>query len=215
MIRPITLTNRILLFVQTRTAKKPAVLCTSKCTIPLRSTHTHTHTHTHARTHVHTHTHIHSLTHTYIYKYNILYIYFDAPFDDAVCCERLQSLLLSKSPAENVFPFIGFKWWELYDSNREVTNWGLVTRLGNAYDGVQARTGVQACTAEEDLVLEGHECGGEAADYGDMLTAVAEVNVLSLRIAAESAEAIVSCEGVVCDSDGQRQRGNRRVYTSP
>ena len=86
-----------------------------------------------------------------IIKYNILYIYFDAPFDDAVCCERLQSLLLSKSPAENVFPFIGFKWWELYDSNREVTNWGLVTRLGNAYDGVQARTGVQACTAEDDL----------------------------------------------------------------
>ena len=105
--------------------------------------------------------------------------------------KMLQSILLAKAPGGSVFPFIGFKWWELYDSSKEVANWGLVTRLGNAYDGRQARTGVQTCTAEEDLVLVGWECGGETANYGDMLTAVAEVNSLSLWIAAESAEVLV------------------------
>jgi hypothetical protein len=98
----------------------------------------------------------------------------------------LQSVLLSRAPGEHVFPFIGIKWWELYDSSKEVANWGLVTRLGNAYDGAQARAGAQACSADA-LVVPGWECGGEAADYGDMLTSVQEANALSLWIAAEAA----------------------------
>ena len=105
--------------------------------------------------------------------------------------QMLQSVLLSRAPGEHVFPFVGIKWWELYDSSSEVANWGLVTRLGNAYDGVQARTGAQECTADP-LVAPGWTCGGEAADYGDMLTSVQEANALSLWIAAESAEAATS-----------------------
>jgi hypothetical protein len=42
----------------------------------------------------------------------------------------LQSVLLARAPGEQVFPFIGIKWWELYDSSKEVANWGLITRLG-------------------------------------------------------------------------------------
>ena len=90
--------------------------------------------------------------------------------------------------------------------------------MGNAYDGVEGRAGTQPCINDNHLVLPGWECGGEAADYGDMLTSVQEANALSLWIAAASAEVMPpppppanACKDVVCGDglDRTRQKGSR------
>ncbi len=68
---------------------------------------------------------------------------------------------------------IGSKFWAWTDSWGEQTNWGLVSFLDNAYDGV------------EDSVAPGQDAwgyntGGEAADYGDFLTLVQQANAAVL-----------------------------------
>lgn len=65
--------------------------------------------------------------------------------------------------------FVGEKWWAWSDSEAEKANWGLVTFLGNAYDG------------KEDVIAAGKDqwgypTGGEAGNYGDFLTAAEKAN---------------------------------------
>lgn len=65
--------------------------------------------------------------------------------------------------------FVGDKWWAWSDSNAEKANWGLVTFLDNAYDG------------KEDTIAAGKDqwgyaTGGEAANYGDFMTAAEKAN---------------------------------------
>ncbi|MGH9534705.1 MAG: Ig domain-containing protein [Terriglobales bacterium] len=65
--------------------------------------------------------------------------------------------------------FVGEKWWAWADSNAEKANWGLVTFLDNAYDG------------KEDVIAAGKDVwgfatGGEAANYGDFITAAKAAN---------------------------------------
>jgi hypothetical protein len=63
---------------------------------------------------------------------------------------------------------MGIKFWAYSDTTWEVTNYGLTTPLDNAYDGLEATTGAHACS----IPLQSYTCGGEAANYGDAVTAV-------------------------------------------
>ena len=64
---------------------------------------------------------------------------------------------------------IGINFWELNDSYGERTNWGLLTRKDNAYDGKEAvrSTGTDAW---------GYKIGGEDQDHGDFLSTVRKTN---------------------------------------
>ena len=65
---------------------------------------------------------------------------------------------------------LGIDWWSLTDGNAwEKSNWGLITRNDNAYDGKEAvrRAGTDSA---------GFHTGGEERDYGDFLSTVRNTN---------------------------------------
>ena len=64
---------------------------------------------------------------------------------------------------------VGINFWELNDSFGERTNWGLVTRNDNAYDGKEA---VRSAGTDQ----WGYHTGGEDQDYGDFLSEVGTTN---------------------------------------
>jgi hypothetical protein len=64
---------------------------------------------------------------------------------------------------------MGIDFWELYDNRSEKTNWGLVSRKDNAYDGKEA---VRAAGKDP----WGYPTGGEEQDYGDFLSGVRSTN---------------------------------------
>ena len=64
---------------------------------------------------------------------------------------------------------LGINFWELIDNRGERTNWGLLSRKDNAYDGKEA---VRAAGTDP----WGYRTGGEEHDYGDFLTAVRNAN---------------------------------------
>ena len=64
---------------------------------------------------------------------------------------------------------IGLDWWELVDNPGEGINWGLVSRLDNAYDGQQAIVAL-------GLDPWGFKIGGEVGNYGDFLSSVTAAN---------------------------------------
>jgi hypothetical protein len=70
------------------------------------------------------------------------------------------------------YPFVGTVWWQYIDSWPEKLNWGLVTNLDNAYDGNEAMMSSVVCSAP----LTNYACGGEAKNYGDVLTSVKQAN---------------------------------------
>jgi hypothetical protein len=74
------------------------------------------------------------------------------------------------------YPYIGVYWWEYVDNFGEQLNWGIVTHLDNAYDGHEAVTGSVTCS----VPLQAYTCGGEAADYGNLVTPVKAANALWL-----------------------------------
>jgi hypothetical protein len=72
---------------------------------------------------------------------------------------------------DGTHPVVGIDWWAWTDkvTGGEGNNFGLVTNLDNAYDGVEARRP----TGRDRW---GHVTGGEQRDYGDFLTAVTRAN---------------------------------------
>ena len=64
---------------------------------------------------------------------------------------------------------VGINFWELNDSFGEKTNWGLVTRNDNPYDGKAA---VRSAGTDQS----GFHTGGEDQDYGDFLSTVRTTN---------------------------------------
>jgi len=68
----------------------------------------------------------------------------------------------------DTYPVIAFKLWQYNDQPGETRNYGLQTVTDNAYDGVEAATGIHACS----VPLQSHVCGGEAANHGDAITAL-------------------------------------------
>jgi len=73
--------------------------------------------------------------------------------------------------------FVEFNQWAWQDFQAE--NWGLVSLSDNAYDGVEDVTGSVACDATY-VVDMGAMCGGEAANYGDVITQIRAANLLWL-----------------------------------
>jgi hypothetical protein len=86
-----------------------------------------------------------------------------------------QMLQTAHTTAGN-FPYIGSIWWQYIDNYSEKLNWGIVTHLDNAYDGHEAVTAVVPCTPP----LSQYTCGGEAANYGDVITSIKAANILWL-----------------------------------
>jgi hypothetical protein len=73
-------------------------------------------------------------------------------------------------------PFVGEAWWQYTDNRGEQKNWGLVTLFDNAYDGQEDVSGTVKCSAP----LQSYSCGGEAANYGDVITSVRSANLFWL-----------------------------------
>lgn len=98
-----------------------------------------------------------------------------------------QSLIRSfASPAaDGIHHFVGVNFWSLLDHRAECANWGLMTRRDNPYDGVSAvmATGTDAW---------GYPTGGEAADYGDFISAVKAINRIWIPREASGANAGIS-----------------------
>jgi hypothetical protein len=88
----------------------------------------------------------------------------------------LSSLRSLQYSATGSQPIIGVSWWQYTDNRAEKANWGLVTLLDNAYDGQEDVSGIVKCSAP----LQSYSCGGEAANYGDVITSVRTANLFWL-----------------------------------
>jgi len=75
-------------------------------------------------------------------------------------------------------PHAGFYLWDWMDMWSEMTNWGLVSHLDNAYDGHENVSASVPCSPP----LQAYTCGGEPGNYGDYITKVKEANALWLSI---------------------------------
>jgi hypothetical protein len=76
---------------------------------------------------------------------------------------------LNAQGASGDYYVIGFDWWELIDNPSEQTNWGLISRKDNAYDGKEA---VMATGTDP----WGFRTGGEDRNYGNFLSYVTTAN---------------------------------------
>ena len=86
----------------------------------------------------------------------------------------IQTFLSTTPSFNNDFPWVGFDWWNWRDFQN--TNQGLVSVHDNAYDGIEAVAGIVPCESNY-TVLSGATCGGEAANYGDVITPVRTANL--------------------------------------
>jgi hypothetical protein len=89
--------------------------------------------------------------------------------------------MLNTLSSNNSYSWVGTVWWGSHDfngANGEFTDWGLKTPSDNAYDGREAVTATVACSAP----LQNLTCGGEKANYGDVITQVRAANFLWLAI---------------------------------
>jgi hypothetical protein len=75
-------------------------------------------------------------------------------------------------------PHAGFYLWDWMDMWSEMTNWGLVSHLDNAYDGHEDVSASVPCSPP----LQQYTCGGEPGNYGDYISKVKEANALWLSI---------------------------------
>ena len=101
-----------------------------------------------------------------------------------------QQYIFSARAADGSFPIVGVNFWGLTDDNsNEHTNWGLISNRDNPYDG---KCDVRA-TAVKDP--SGARCGGEAADYGDFLSAVTAANAAIMRQMINEATAAPKASG--------------------
>jgi hypothetical protein len=87
---------------------------------------------------------------------------------------NMVSYLLSTSGKNGTIPFVGFSWWAWRDFQN--SNQGLVSIHDNAYDGIEAVAASVPCESNYS-VLTGATCGGEAANYGDVITQVKTANL--------------------------------------
>jgi len=74
----------------------------------------------------------------------------------------------------------GFFLWDWMDMWSEMTNWGLVSHLDNAYDGHEDVSASVPCSPP----LQQYTCGGEPGNYGDYISKVREANALWLSVPA-------------------------------
>ncbi len=89
--------------------------------------------------------------------------------------------LHTRSYPNGSYPFVGESWWQYSDNRGEKKNWGLITLLDNAYDGHEDVKATVPCSPP----LQQYKCGGEARDYGDVITLVRKANLLWLTQPAQ------------------------------
>jgi hypothetical protein len=87
-----------------------------------------------------------------------------------------QFLQITNSSGTN--PHAGFFLWDWMDMWSEMTNWGLVSHLDNAYDGHEDVSASVPCSPP----LQQYTCGGEPGNYGNYIGKVKEANALWLSI---------------------------------
>jgi hypothetical protein len=80
--------------------------------------------------------------------------------------------MLSGTSTSGFNPYIGFLWQQYVDS--EGTNWGLVTLKDNAYDGYESVKASVTCSPPTNSYI----CGGEAGNYGNVISSVIIANGL-------------------------------------
>ena len=80
--------------------------------------------------------------------------------------------LLTTPGYNGTYPLVGFDWWSWQDFQN--LNQGLVSIHDNAYDGHEAVIAKVPCSPP----LEASTCGGETANYGDVITPVKAANQL-------------------------------------
>jgi hypothetical protein len=79
---------------------------------------------------------------------------------------------LAATTAFGTAPWSGYLWWQYTDNPPETDNWGLATVKDNAYDGHEAVTSTVSCSSP----IGAFSCGGEAGNYGNVLTSVLNTN---------------------------------------
>jgi len=103
----------------------------------------------------------------------------DLPTQQARGLSYYNTLLAVKGlaiTATGSHPLIGSSWWQYTDNASEQENWGLVTLLDNAYDGHEDVSTILTCSPP----FQAYSCGGEAANYGDVITSVKSANLFWL-----------------------------------
>jgi hypothetical protein len=88
----------------------------------------------------------------------------------------MQNILTNITTSTGNHPYIGMGWYQMYDSWQG--DFGMITPTDNAYDGHEAVTAAVPCSAP----LSQYTCGGEAGNYGDVITSVKSGNILWLSI---------------------------------
>jgi len=106
------------------------------------------------------------------YSSNVVpYSFRTQPLRGAAFSSQIVSEIASTS-SYGPSPWVGYWWWQYSDNTSERNNWGLVTTKDNAYDGYEASTSIHACSAP----LTRYTCGGETANYGDVISSVKKAN---------------------------------------
>ena len=93
----------------------------------------------------------------------------------------IMSAMLNTPSYNNSYQWIGMSWWGSHDfngGNGEHNDWGLKSPSDNAYDGHEAVSASVPCSSP----MSTFTCGGEAANYGDVITPVRAANLLWLSI---------------------------------
>ena len=93
----------------------------------------------------------------------------------------LEHLFSGRSSITGSNHYVGMLWWWWVDMVSEQKNWGLVSLMDNAYDGIEAgmAKGIDAW---------GFPTGGEEKNYGDFIGPAREMNYsIPERLAAEAA----------------------------
>lgn len=118
----------------------------------------------------------------------------ESDYDDYLCCfhemtqeERglqwytIANTELNMLSANGTYQWIGDVLWGSQDfngTNGEHNNWGVKTPTDNAYDGHEAVMATGPCS----IPLQTYKCGGEKANYGDVITQMSAGNLLWLLI---------------------------------
>jgi len=82
---------------------------------------------------------------------------------------RLDALYSGVSSSTGANPYVGMLWWWWLDMVGEQKNWGLVSLMDNAYDGIEGSktSGIDAW---------GYRTGGEEKNYGDFIGPARDIN---------------------------------------
>jgi hypothetical protein len=99
--------------------------------------------------------------------------------------QKAMQTVLGLTGSDGSYPVAGIKWWAWCDSAGEAQNFGLVSVLENAYDGLQDQIAGSSAPGVIDSAKcrdsMGYPCGAERNNHGDFLSTVKIENLSILR----------------------------------